>query len=154
MFLVYPLSRFVWNVICCTFGLPGLPKDIHQLVTGWVDGFARRTRKLVLVGLATVFWSIWRMHTLACFQRKLLAEPVSVIVICHWISDLANLQEEAEQDLLTRGARAISKWLLKFVGRGEAGLHGSASWKMGSIQAFDSLMFWLSLYARIVKSFT
>lgn len=86
LFFFCPLSRYIWNYLCCTFGLPSPPVDIGQLFTVWVKKFARRPRKLVLFGLVAIFWTIWKVHNSACFQRNWPAKHVSAIhVICHWI---------------------------------------------------------------------
>lgn len=119
LFLACPLSRFIRNVVGYAFGLTCPPADIHQLMTKWIGGFGRRTRKLILVGLIAVVWNIWIARNSACFKQKWPSEPVQVIFdICRCIELWAKMRKEADQDLLVKGAKVLSQVAIEVFGAG------------------------------------
>lgn len=79
------------------------------------------------------------MRNSTCFQRKWSAESVSVIFdVCRWINLWAKL-EEAEQGLLTSGARVNYQVANEVFGARGDGRHGLEDWKTRRIQMDDSL---------------
>lgn len=117
LFLGCPLARFIWNVVGCAFGLTCTPVDIHQLMTNWIGGFAKRTRKLILIGIAAVIWSIWKFRNAACFKHQWPSEPVHVIFdICRFIELWAKMQKEVDQDLLVQGAKMLNQVVMEVFG--------------------------------------
>jgi hypothetical protein len=51
-------AKFIWRVIQITFGL-STPNNIKHVLGGWIQRMKNKDRKLLLVGLGTILWSIW-----------------------------------------------------------------------------------------------
>jgi hypothetical protein len=52
------LANFIWRVMQITFGL-SKPTNIKHVFGGWVQRMNDKDRKLLLVGVGAMVWSIW-----------------------------------------------------------------------------------------------
>ena len=86
LFLHCPLARYVWNVVNVATGMKCQFTNVQQCLIEWLGGFDKKTKKKVTVGVAAVFWGLWKTRNLACFENKWPNEPVEVIhKIGYWI---------------------------------------------------------------------
>lgn len=70
--------------------------------------FAKRERKLMVVGCAAFCWSVWKTRNVACFQNKILLDPSNLIHrICHWNGSWFILQKEEDPEALQEGVRRL-----------------------------------------------
>ena len=102
LFLHCPLARYIWNVVSVATGLKCQFANVHHCLMEWLDGFGKKQLSKISVGIAAVFWGIWKTRNLACFENKWPKEPVEVIhEIGFWIDWWANLQgsEDAKMEL-------------------------------------------------------
>jgi hypothetical protein len=58
LFFDCALAEFIWRVMQITFGL-STPTNIKHVFGGWVQRMNDKERKLLLVGVDVIFWSIW-----------------------------------------------------------------------------------------------
>jgi hypothetical protein len=67
-------------------------------------------REFVIVGTATVIWSIWKTRNLACFDKKWPDEPFSVVLNFLYINTLSLLQvKEGARNRLEFYAKVLEK---------------------------------------------
>lgn len=79
------MARLIWNIISCAFDLKHV-SDSNQLFSSWISAFGKNLKKLVITGVAAVFWAIWKTRNKGCFENKLLNDPTEVIFsVCHWL---------------------------------------------------------------------
>ena len=111
LFLRCPLARYVWNVVSITTGFYCQFVDARHCLTTYLDKFDKRSKYLMTVGFAAVFWGIWKTRNLACFEHNWPGEPIEVIHrICYWIDWWANLQGSEDEKLeLQRGAKLLAR---------------------------------------------
>lgn len=60
LFFEFPLVRYLWNVIKCSFDLDFCFTDANHCFESWLKGMGDGKRSLVTVGNATIFRSIWK----------------------------------------------------------------------------------------------
>jgi hypothetical protein len=58
LFFDCALANFIWRVMQITFGL-SKPTNIKHVFGGWVQRMNDKDRKLLLVGVGAMVWSIW-----------------------------------------------------------------------------------------------
>ena len=111
LFLRCPLARYVWNVVSVATGFSCQFENTDHCLTSYLDKFDKNSKKLCMVGIAAVFWGIWKTRNLACFENKWPSEPIEVVHrICYWIDWWANLQGTEDAKLeLQRGARLLAR---------------------------------------------
>lgn len=78
LFLQCPLARFLWNIVRCAFDLLALPATVSDVWDLWIPACAGRLRKLIMVGVAGVFWAIWNIRNNACF-RNVKLHPLGLL---------------------------------------------------------------------------
>ena len=100
--------------------------DVQHCLNDWLIGFGNKQRKKIAVGVAAIFWGLWKTRNLACFENKWPVEPIEVIhKVCYWTDLWANLQawEGVKMELQVgtrllvrvadeafRGARSWASW--------------------------------------------
>jgi hypothetical protein len=65
------LVKFIWTITYFTFGLE-FRVSINHLFGAWVLNMNSRTRKLVLVGIGAMLWSMWLSRNDIAFDKKLI----------------------------------------------------------------------------------
>jgi hypothetical protein len=68
LFFDFALAKFIWRVMNITFGL-STPINIRQVFDGWVHGMNNKDRKLLLVGVGAMLWSIWLSQNDIVFNK-------------------------------------------------------------------------------------
>lgn len=111
LFLHCALARFMWNVLKCAFSLPGMPKTVKEIWSSWLPSFSGQTKKLMMVGVAGLLWTLWNIRNKACFNNARLTSPFGVVkLLCYWLNNWSVLQRrEASQSLLRWGIRLIEQ---------------------------------------------
>ena len=132
LFFKCPLARYVWNIVSVSTGLNCQFVDANHCLTDWLNGFKGKTKLKVAVGLAAVFWGLWKSRNLACFENKWPLEPIEIVhKVCYFIDIWANLQKSEDVKLerqlgakllgrvaedIFRGARSWATWRPKLGG--------------------------------------
>jgi hypothetical protein len=83
----------MWSLIKCSFGLRKTPSSVQECLGTWLDTFKRDDRKMVLVGVATVCWALWKARNGVIFEKKRISDPMTLIkMMTHWMCDWSILQ--------------------------------------------------------------
>lgn len=109
LFLHCPLARFLWGITKCAFDLPALPGSFPDIWASWIYLFAGKTRKMVMVGVAGLFWALWNTRNEACFRNVRLLSPIGAVKrFCYCLNLWSILQTKVgNRDLLQWGTRLI-----------------------------------------------
>jgi hypothetical protein len=83
LFFDCKLAKFIWTIIYFTFGLE-FPVSINHLFGAWALNMNSRTRKLVLVGIGTMLWSMWLSRNDITFDKKPILSYMQVIYVGIW----------------------------------------------------------------------
>lgn len=95
----------------CAFDLNSIPDCLTDCLGRWIRLFPKHDKKLVVVGAAAMFWTIWRCRNDSIFERKTINNPLILVrLMCLWIADWSILQtKEPETRLLKLGARLVER---------------------------------------------
>jgi hypothetical protein len=107
-----PLAEYMWNVSCVSLGIYLKPSSFNDLYQGWFAASSGRDRKLLLIGTAALFWTIWKTRNRSCFHFSRIrpGDPTNVIFyLCNILNDWATLQKGVLRKVLQRGASKIAK---------------------------------------------
>lgn len=65
--------------------------------------------KLVLVGISTLFWALWKSRNGIIFDNKRIYDPMTLIkLMSHWMVDLSILQiKEQRRKALELGGKLL-----------------------------------------------
>lgn len=102
-------TSLVWSLVKCAFGLKSTPSSMEECFGNWVKSFSKNDKKLVLVGVSAVFWTIWKCRNNVIFERKTYNDPMILVkLICYWIVGCAILQiKDVNREVLELGARLL-----------------------------------------------
>ena len=83
-----------------TFALNSTCVNLSEYFGKWIKGFPKLDRQLVLVGVAAMFWMIWRCCN-GIFLRRIISNPMAMIK--HGLVYLS------DKGVRTKGAKAEGK---------------------------------------------
>ena len=118
LFFLCPMARYIWNTVSSAFGIDCHFNSVDNCISEWLRRYGKKKRDLVAVGIAAVFWGIWKTRNLACFQNIWPDAPCSVVLrICEWIQHWSSLQVKQEKkDNLNFSAKVLEKVALEVYG--------------------------------------
>jgi hypothetical protein len=80
--------KFVWSTVAMAIGAFDRPGSFTQIFW-WFPHLVPASRNLQIVGLAAIWWAIWKLRNRACFENKLIKSSnelisFTVIFINYW----------------------------------------------------------------------
>lgn len=125
----------MWNLLKCAFDLRSTPATLDVCFSGWIKTFPKQDKKMVLVGIAAMFWSLWRSRNDICFNRRNVTDPMTIVkMMCAWIADWSFLQiKEPKSRMLTVGARLLEQVASE-------AFRASQGWRPGVLRLGDRWM--------------
>jgi hypothetical protein len=94
LFFDCTLARFLWGVIQLTFDLPK-PHNITHVYGGWVQNMNAKSKRILFVGIGTMFWSIWLSRNDIVFNKKPILSYMQVMFrATYWTRTWASFQKE------------------------------------------------------------
>ena len=68
LFLDYHYARMVWRMVYLPTGLTQ-PRSIRHMFGSWLSNQNNKSRNLIWVGVASLYWAIWRTRNDIIFDR-------------------------------------------------------------------------------------
>ena len=59
------MANYVWNVVKCATGVMDIPRHFQDM-SEWIMRFPVKDRNVISVGVAAVFWAIWKTRNGCC----------------------------------------------------------------------------------------
>jgi hypothetical protein len=60
LFFQCSAARLIWSLVKCAFDLRSIPNDLDDCLNVWLKTFQKSDKRLTLVGVSAMFWSIWK----------------------------------------------------------------------------------------------
>jgi hypothetical protein len=84
LFFDCAIAKFIWRIMNITFGL-STPINMHHVLGGWVQGMNDKDRKILLVGVGAMLWSIWLSRNDIVFNKTSISSYMHVIFrVTYW----------------------------------------------------------------------
>jgi hypothetical protein len=101
----------MWNVVSCALGVSCTFTNVKSCLLVWLKQFKGDKKKIIIVGVSVVLWSLWKARNMACFQKVWPNDPsVVLFCACYWIDFWSNLQVKEDVKLeLQRGAKLLEQ---------------------------------------------
>jgi len=68
LFLDCPLTKTIWRIIFFATSLTQ-PRSINHMLGGWLSNQNKKIKNLIWVGVAIMYWAIWRCRNDAIFNQ-------------------------------------------------------------------------------------
>lgn len=108
LFFNCSVARYIWRIVQIVLNLRTVPKKHEDTFGNWLLGSDKRIRNLLIVGLGSVLWWIWKTRNDGCFNNKRIIDPSDVVFLsCHWLDSWAILQKRKERRMLEEGSQLI-----------------------------------------------
>lgn len=107
LFFHYSFARIIWSLFKCAFDLRKIPKNLDGCFGRWIRSFPKENKKLVLVGVAALFWTTWKCRNNIAFERKLLINSIVQIKLSSRVDN--KLVDIADKVGTPKGVNAGSK---------------------------------------------
>lgn len=110
-------ASLVLRLLKCTFGLRSTPSLIEECFG--LKPFKKMTKKMVLVGISSLFWTIWKCRNGVIFLlKKSYCDSMTLVkLMCHWIVGWSILQTKGAKHRAAgagnKTTRTCSKWCLQ-----------------------------------------
>lgn len=105
------VASLMWSLLQCTFGLRKTPASIEECLGTWIKSFLKEDKKLVLVGISALFWTLWKCRNGVIFDNKFFTDPMTLIkLMCRWILDWSILQiKEQNREVMELGIKLLER---------------------------------------------
>jgi hypothetical protein len=114
LFFDCPTAKYIWSLIAYSLGADCRPNSLNQFWV-WIQRFLPQAPNLHAVGLAAVYWAIWRTRNAVCFEGKRVKSPTEIIcVICSFLTYWAGLLKDDLKEQMTQGAEVMKTTALFF----------------------------------------
>jgi hypothetical protein len=115
LFFQCPIARVVWSIVEKCFGATNIPNNLQQSWK-WCETWIPYGQKYHPWGIAAICWAIWKNRNKACFENKIIQNPLEVI--CHacalmnfWTGLFTNIDKEQLEEGVATMLR-VAKQLL------------------------------------------
>ena len=76
--LFFEYARFIWRVVHFTFGLE-IPYSVDHMFGDWLLGVSRKTKELIMTGIAALCWAIFLSRNDLVFEKCFLKTYMQVL---------------------------------------------------------------------------
>jgi hypothetical protein len=59
----------------CSFNFRDDPDTVQDLFNSWLVRFEKKIKKLITVGIAAAFWTMWKFRSDAFLENKRVQDP-------------------------------------------------------------------------------
>jgi hypothetical protein len=107
LFFQCHVAKIIWGIIGFCIGANNIPRNLRQYKT-WVAEWLPKGRPVYIVGCAAVCWAIWKCRNKACFDKKMIKNPLGVLIhVCSFLSYWAGLYNSEMQGKILEGVQAL-----------------------------------------------
>jgi len=107
LFLTCPTAKVVWGVIGTCFGATNIPSSLTQYKS-WIRRWLPDGNSIHVFGLSAICWAIWKRRNKACFEKKMLTNPLEIIShACALLSYWAGLYGADMQASILAGVKTL-----------------------------------------------
>jgi hypothetical protein len=119
LFLDCPLTKTIWRIIFFATNLTQ-PRSISHMFGGWLSNQNKRMRNLIWVGVAAMYWAIWRCRNDVIFNQMKSNSIMQVIFRgAYWLRTWAPLQhDEIAADALSMMSKKLEVIALELSNKG------------------------------------
>jgi len=119
LFLDCPLTKMIWRIIFFATSLTQ-PRSISHMFGSWLTNQNKRIRNLIWVGVAAMFWAIWRCRNDVVFNQMKSNSIMQVIFRgAYWLRSWAQLQrDETAKDALSTMSKKLEIIALEISNKG------------------------------------
>ena len=97
----------MWSMVSITLGAHNRPLNFSQYFA-WVARLLPKRTNLHVVLVAALCWALWKLRNRACFECKLIKNPVEIICYaCSFLRYWAGLQLGVDKDDILAGAEKL-----------------------------------------------
>lgn len=108
-------TKAMWATFATCIGASDVPNSISQCWR-WCEKWISGGKKFHTLGIAAIYWSIWKARNKLCFEGKLVKSPLSIICnACELMSQWAGLYPEEDKEMLINGADLMLKIAIKLL---------------------------------------
>lgn len=75
LFFHRSIAKLLWNIMKCAFDMFDILDSVHDLFNSWVKKINKNDRGLVVVGISTIFWTLWKLRNRVVFYNNRVTDP-------------------------------------------------------------------------------
>jgi len=117
LFFQCSTAKSVWAIVAKSIGANNVPRSLNQCWT-WCENWLPAGKQFHAIGIAAICWAIWKTRNKACFEGKLLNDPVSIICYaCALMGYWAGLFAESDKEALIAGVTTMLEIATKLLNK-------------------------------------
>jgi hypothetical protein len=111
------MARAVWAIIAHCLGASNVPSTFHQC-WNWCEKWLSFGQNFHAIGIAAIYWAIWKTRNSVCFQGKIVTSPITIICYaCSLMGYWAGLFGDDEKEKLVAGVDMMLQIALRLVAK-------------------------------------
>lgn len=117
LFFQCPIAKLVWSIVDQCLGATNTPQNTQQYKS-WINHWLPEAENVHTFGLAAICWALWKCRNKACFDKKLLKNPIEIIIhSCSFMTYWTGLHSEDFQGKLLDGVQVLLSCAHKVLAR-------------------------------------
>jgi len=112
LFFKCSVAKVIWACVARCIGAADIPGNLNQCWS-WLEKWLPLDKKFHVCGTAAICWAIWKARNNACFNNKIIKNPLEII--CHvgaLMKFWAGLYAEVDKEAMEEGANLMLKLAL------------------------------------------
>ena len=107
LFFQCPISKVVWGIFGTFLGATNIPRDLGQYYN-WIKNWLPDGSPVYNFGLAAICWAIWKSRNRACFDKKMVKNPIEILIqACAYMKYWTGLYKTEFQEKLLEGVQML-----------------------------------------------
>lgn len=99
LFFQCSTAKAIWGIVAKCIGANNVHRSFNQSWL-WCEKWLPSGNKFHAVGIAAVYWAIWKVRNQACFDGKIPKNPASIICFAcplmkYWVGLFLEMDREA-----------------------------------------------------------
>ena len=107
LFFCCPVVKIIWGILGQVLGANNVPSGSEQYKC-WIKNWLPNGAPVYTLGLAAFCWAIWKRRNKACFEKKMLTNPLEILShACALVSYWAGLCGADMQATILAGVKTL-----------------------------------------------